>query len=472
MNSSKASSRNQQLSDGATAAATPRRVKVVNSAQIDISSMMPPSKPSSLPGSGTVTPTNSARASINNIVNSGIGSSVGYTPNGNNNSTPAQRLTTATRTQSSNPTALLKSTNGASGGDGGHIKSKDGGSVTSDDGTVSEDSDRAGDDVQLFSGGQTNINGGFNLSFSGRQGFPVSLFGPKIAIGESMNRHRPSSSVVGLSTGNKPIRIAAAMKNNFIPTSKSSLGLSTAGSASGASTPPFTSSSGATTRSVRNGSAATAVASANKQAEDNRRAEEAARTRRKLADLEIANSSLLSINKALEATVRKQANEVQELKMRIQSAHFGELAADVALEQSVEAIELTETEMHDDLTFKRLCMSIEQMVHEAKQALNQSTKPTGVKVLSLHELYEKEVVEEKEREDDDEADQSFIGDESIEMIHQEVDNDNNNTSLAAESLLNSDINAKPIGRGNRKKLSTPLSNNIMGPAILDAPLTM
>ncbi|KAG0012736.1 hypothetical protein BGZ81_001400, partial [Podila clonocystis] len=137
-------------------------------------------------------------------------------------------------------------------------------------------------------------------------------------------------------------------------------------------------------------SSASATASAAKIAEENRRQEEAARTRRKIADLEISNASLLSINSSLEATNRKQAAEIQELKMRMQSAQFGgELVGfsttDLALAQSVDAVELTEAERQDDLVFKRLCLSIDQMICEAKQALDQSTK-TGVKVLSSFDM--------------------------------------------------------------------------------------
>jgi hypothetical protein len=65
---------------------------------------------------------------------------------------------------------------------------------------------------------------------------------------------------------------------------------------------------------------------------------------------------------------------------------LGYTAADLALAQSVEAIELTEAEKQDDLTFKRLCMSIEQMIFDAKSALDQCSKPAGVKVLSLHDM--------------------------------------------------------------------------------------
>ncbi|KAG0329034.1 hypothetical protein BGZ99_003664 [Dissophora globulifera] len=183
------------------------------------------------------------------------------------------------------------------------------------------------------------------------------------------------------------------------------------------------------------GSGAAAAAAASKLAEENRRAEEAARTRRKIADLEISNASLLSINQTLEATIRKQASEVQELKMRMQSAYFGEAGyttADLVLAQSVEAIELTEEERQDDLMFKRLCLTIEQMVYEAKHAMDQSTKPTGVKVLSLYEMYEKEVAEEAEAEEEKQEDieHSFVQDGN--------DGQNDDEDLALDAIDQSD----------------------------------
>lgn len=48
-------------------------------------------------------------------------------------------------------------------------------------------------------------------------------------------------------------------------------------------------------------------------------------------------------------------------------------------------MELIEAERQDDLAFKRLCLSIDLMICEAKQALDQSTK-TGVKVLSSFDM--------------------------------------------------------------------------------------
>ncbi|KAF9135776.1 hypothetical protein BGW39_000073 [Mortierella sp. 14UC] len=173
-------------------------------------------------------------------------------------------------------------------------------------------------------------------------------------------------------------------------------------------------------------SGAASVAAASKLAEENRRQEEAARTRRKIADLEISNTSLLQINQTLEATIRKQTAEMQELKTRMQSAQFGgdlswmtssqdqdsslmgTMTATTTPEAAVMIHELTEAERQADMTFKRLCLTIDQMLFEAKQALDQSSKPAGVKVLSSFDMYEKEAMEDDEL---DTADQSIVIDE-------------------------------------------------------------
>ncbi|KAF9146315.1 hypothetical protein BGX30_001966 [Mortierella sp. GBA39] len=503
MNTSRPSSANQKsvANASSTTAAPLRRAKVASVAQMDISSMAPSSKPiaSSLLGSATATPTNSSRASYSMTPSTSTPNGY-HTINGNtyntynnNNNTPTPPRMASVRVRSSNSvatTASFRSANGASSAGSGR---RDGGSVTSDDGTISEDSDRAGDEMQLFSGGQASVGGGINVpvGLSGRHNSSSSAglvrspssstVGLKIA-GRS-SRHRATSSTSGLSFGSgnnqaKPMRMAAGASIKIDPSLslsnqnalQSSLlttttpGSSTAGSLVGTTSPASLTSSASlptwnntpssnaslgsslsrsgslghsrsgdegsalsgmsnsssqpfqqqqqqpTTRSVKSASATTSATV--KQAEENRRIEEAARTRRKIADLEISNASLLSINQSLEATIRKQASEVQELKIRMQSTHYGELgysAADLALAQSVEAIELTEEEKQDDLTFKRLCMSIEQMIFEAKSALDQCSKPAGVKVLSLHDMYEKEVREAQVVDEEDEDDADNVG---------------------------------------------------------------
>ncbi|KAG0272892.1 hypothetical protein BGZ95_011307 [Linnemannia exigua] len=203
--------------------------------------------------------------------------------------------------------------------------------------------------------------------------------------------------------------------------------------------PPPTSPNGASLQNISRTatiktptSGAASVAAASKLAEENRRQEEAARTRRKIADLEISNTSLLQINQTLEAQIRKQAAEMQELKTRMQSAQFGgdlswmassqdqdsslmgTMTATTTPEAAVMIHELTEAERQADMTFKKLCFTIDQMLFEAKQALDQSSKPAGVKVLSSFDMYEKEAMEEEEL---DAADQSmFIDEDDIDAI--------------------------------------------------------
>ncbi|KAF8941615.1 hypothetical protein BGZ47_007331 [Haplosporangium gracile] len=532
MNTSRPSSANQKSATnaGSTTAAPLRRAKVASVAQMDISSMALSSKP----GSATVTPTNSSRA--NHSMTSSTSTSNGYhTVNSStystyNSNTPTPPRMASVRVRSSNSvatTASFRSANGASSAGSGR---RHGGSVTSDDGSISEDSDRAGDEMQLFSGGQASVGGGINLPFgsSGRHNSSSSAnsvasglvhspssstVGPKIA-GRS-SRHRVTSSTAGLIFGSgnsqtKPMRMAAgasikidsSLSLNNQNTLQSSLlttttpGSSTAGSLVGATSPaPLTSSASlptwnntpssnaglgsslsrsgslghsrsgdegsalsigsglstsssqplqqtgqqqqlSTIRSVKSPSATTSTTV--KQAEENRRIEDAARTRRKIADLEISNASLLSINQSLEATIRKQASEVQELRIRMQSAHYGDLgysAVDLVLAQSVEAIELTEEEKQDDLTFKRLCVSIEQMIFEAKSALDQCSKPAGVKVLSLHDMYEKEVREAQGDDDEeDEDDVDNVDDREMSQMTFVQDNDDDDIDTKDGSI--------------------------------------
>ncbi|KAF9947634.1 hypothetical protein BGZ72_010412 [Mortierella alpina] len=571
MNTARPSSRNQQAANGtgiASTAAPPRRAKVASAAQMDIS-MAYPSKPLSIVGSSTTNPplrptiASSASFSSNNS-NNNSSSNYGYPAvNSNNNAsggynTPPRIGTVRVRSSNSVvTTASFRNTGSPSSAVGAGPGRRDTGSVTSDDGTVSEDSDRAADDGQLYSGGHS-ISGSSNVGVSvpfgtmGRQtsatGSIYSTAGPKIATG---GRQRTASSTVGVSNnGNsstvgsiattpaaRPVRIAAGAS---MSSSQSYLGVSSApgsnaGSVIGTSSPNLTSSTSShlgvgnssnnssrmgPTVSTRNGDDTGSVISmssaiststniqqqpvtirsaksvSSRQAEETRRAEEAAkRTRRKVEDLEISNASLLQVNKTLEATIRKQAAEMAELKLRASSAHYGDLgytAADLALAQSVEAIELTETERQDDLMFKRMCLNIEQMIYEAKHALDQSTKPTGVKVLSLYDMYEKEVTEDAEEgEDDDteEGNRSFIQNKgkdeigiSIEVLQLEDDDGDDGDDDTApltkgQQRSNQDLSHGPVGDeteqdGGKNALSLSPPNMISSANVAERPLTM
>ncbi|CAO3566386.1 unnamed protein product [Mortierella alpina] len=210
------------------------------------------------------------------------------------------------------------------------------------------------------------------------------------------------------------------------------------------------------------------AAAANKLAGESRRTEDAARTRRKIGDLEISNTSLLQINQTLEATVRKQAAEIQELRQRIQSSsQFGiglnlipdnttsqgkDISSEIipentprsksviTQETAVIILELTEAERQADLTFKRLCATIEQMLYEARQALDQSMRPAGVKVLSSFDMHDKDPMNDDDFElahqpiiADDDADKSL--DLSIAAMEDDDQDLNDAYTLGADSTL-------------------------------------
>ncbi|KAG0211804.1 hypothetical protein BGX28_007394 [Mortierella sp. GBA30] len=574
MNTVRPSSRNQQTvgSNGiGTTTAPPRRAKVATMAQMDIS-MTYPVKPLPVPGSTTTMPTNASRGSTvassslsnnSNSNNNGGNITYGYPATNNNTSggynTPPRLGSGSVRVRSSNSvatTASFRGTGGSAAIATGIVGRRDTGSVTSDDGTISEDSDRATDDMQLFSGGQSvnssNVGIGVPFGSLGRQSsatgsiHSTSTTGPKIVA--TAGRQRTPSSTVGMTNGNsgagmtttaKPMRIAAGASikidsgisnsnngNHVSSSAQSLLGVSSApgsnaGSVVGVSSSVTSPASHLGVGSSRigpiassrnaddNGSvvsmssavtnmantqqqpvivrSAKSVTATSKLAEENRRAEEAARTRRKIADLEISNASLLQINQTLEATIRKQTAEMNDLKMRAQSGPYGDLgysAADLALAQSVEAIELTEAEKQDDLMFKRICLTIEQMVYEAKHALDQSMKPTGVKVLSLYDMYEKEVLEEAEEAEDDDGEvghssfsQSQDKDEagmSIEVLQAEADDVNAVDEAKGRELDENRVHAqgKESDVGADSSLSFSPPNMISSAGVTDRPLTM
>ncbi|KAF9434284.1 hypothetical protein BGZ76_008265 [Entomortierella beljakovae] len=422
---------------------------------------------STISSRGPSSTTSYSNTNISNGNGNGNYPSNGSVSNGNsNNGTPQRVPSLRVRSSNSvTSTASLRNSNGgssnSSGRKDGSVTSDDG--TVSEDSDLARDDMQLFSGGQGNVGGGINIPFGTSSRPVSGSGCNTPKITTSIVSGSGgsggLSRHRSSSSIVGLSGFNgtpKPMRIAAGASikidsvnglpghSTSITSSQSSLGISNIGSSTSPNSPnngatvPVWSSPSAPSLS-RNGSlrhswggggggsvvgddaSSTISASSanpnqstarstknsgsvnNKQAEESRRAGEAARTRRKIQDLEISNNSLLSLNQSLESSNRKLSNEIQELKTRMQSAHLGELgytAADLALAQSVEAIELTEEEKNDDMTFKRLCSTIEQMVYEAKHALDQTTKPTGVRVLTLYEMYEKEVEEEEEDEED------------------------------------------------------------------------
>ncbi|ORZ11648.1 hypothetical protein BCR41DRAFT_356699, partial [Lobosporangium transversale] len=271
---------------------------------------------------------------------------------------------------------------------------RDGGSVTSDDGTVSEDSDLTRDDIlHLLSGGQAGVAGGISLPFDGSSRHSNSTSTSKVGVvgaGSGGSTGRPRTGEYGwihtdgssyTSGGGGDDASSAISVNSTVSTSTHLTTRSNKGNIS---------------------AAAAANAAANKQAEDSR-------------------PSLLSINQSLETTVRKQASRVQELETRLQS---------------------------DDQVFKRLCFSIEQMICEAKQALDQATKSTGMRVFRF-------MKDDAEDQDDDDT-------QSVDQDQEEHGTSNRYSIEATRQYEDSTgqklQNSNPNGENNRSSLASPLSN--------------
>ncbi|KAF9905963.1 hypothetical protein BX616_000865 [Lobosporangium transversale] len=326
-------------------------------------------------------------------------------------------------------------------------------------------------------GGHTSIEGG-------NGGSAVGLLSTSVSSSTSSSSSSLSwvSSPSSKRNSGSGVNGSVGSPSSSIPTDDSGYGTSNLSISSPTTTSfPFNAPQ-PTLRAIKSASsglstAATAAAAA-KQAEENRQSEEAARIRRKVADLEISNTSLLQINQTLEATVRKQAAKLQELEMRIQSTQFGGdlsmlAATDIAQDSNISpdnasvttmatamamttsttttptpkpttrptslvdpeaAIiihEMTEADRQADLTFKRVCMAIDQMIFEAKQALDQSMKPAGMKVLSSFEMYE---------DDLDAAEQSFVDNEDDDDYgYDDEDDDFRMANLSVQDGNDSDI---------------------------------
>ncbi|ORZ11044.1 hypothetical protein BCR41DRAFT_357404, partial [Lobosporangium transversale] len=346
-------------------------------------------------------------------------------------------ITTRGSSNSVATTASFRSSNGTSNSNSNHTNSnrKDGGSVTSDDGTVSEDSDLTRDDIlHLLSGGQAGVAGGISLPFDGSSRHSNSTSTSKVGVvgaGSGGSTGRPRTGEYGwihcghisvwINSWIKPFILIASRgwksHNNNNNNSYTSGGGGDDASSAISVNSTVSTSTHLTTRSNKGNisAAAAANAAANKQAEDSR-------------------PSLLSINQSLETTVRKQASRVQELETRLQS---------------------------DDQVFKRLCFSIEQMICEAKQALDQATKSTGMRVFRFMKCV-KGIAETEESIRDDAEDQDDDDTQSVDQDQEEHGTSNRYSIEATRQYEDSTgqklQNSNPNGENNRSSLASPLSN--------------
>ncbi|KAG2213976.1 hypothetical protein INT47_001246 [Mucor saturninus] len=120
-----------------------------------------------------------------------------------------------------------------------------------------------------------------------------------------------------------------------------------------------------------------------------------ARVNRKIADLELSINSLLSVNAMLESTVRKQASQLSQMKIKMLSGG----SVDIILDEEVPIIEVDDDKEEDwdqDLLFQKLRKITEQMIEQGQKSIDFEYKILG-RVLSNY------TPQEEEEEDDDEG---------------------------------------------------------------------
>ncbi|KAG8987096.1 hypothetical protein FRB94_002217 [Tulasnella sp. JGI-2019a] len=201
--------------------------------------------------------------------------------------------------------------------------------------------------------------------------------------------------------------------------------------------------------------------------EDESSGQAEARSNRKIADLEITNRSLMSINAMLEATKVRQAKEIRDLRRRLRetrlilpprafAAFKNSDTTAVAAEEALKAENDDDDEDSDvaegevDLIYDRITGMLERMLGHAKEAVDRVEKPEEVKdgmvkVLSAAEMAE---VYHDAAEDEDGGHDEHQHDHD----HDQTDFEDEGTSFntGVESL---DGDAESGIRGNNEEAS-------------------
>ncbi|KAI8069741.1 uncharacterized protein B0P05DRAFT_639279 [Gilbertella persicaria] len=120
-----------------------------------------------------------------------------------------------------------------------------------------------------------------------------------------------------------------------------------------------------------------------------------ARVNRKIEDLELTVKSLLTVNAMLEATVRKQASQLNQVKKS------GQVSMDTLLEPPQDIVEPviqsdSEEEWENDALFQKLKKLTEQLIEQGQKSVDFEYKILG-RVLSNYEPLDQ--VQEEEEED-------------------------------------------------------------------------
>ncbi|CAG8741320.1 2311_t:CDS:2, partial [Gigaspora rosea] len=136
-----------------------------------------------------------------------------------------------------------------------------------------------------------------------------------------------------------------------------------------------------------------------RQLQADRQADEA-RMNRKIADLEISIKCLTAKNAELDEKNKKQAEEIIKLKrmLKINDTFMSEVCTDDDGDSSTPLTEtdLVEIAKDNDVRFKRICVIIDELLHDAQEALERSSKAIGTKVLPNAQLESKELEIKKE----------------------------------------------------------------------------
>ncbi|RIB19156.1 hypothetical protein C2G38_2036291 [Gigaspora rosea] len=126
-----------------------------------------------------------------------------------------------------------------------------------------------------------------------------------------------------------------------------------------------------------------------RQLQADRQADEA-RMNRKIADLEISIKCLTAKNAELDEKNKKQAEEIIKLKrmLKINDTFMSEVCTDDDGDSSTPLTEtdLVEIAKDNDVRFKRICVIIDELLHDAQEALERSSKAIGTKVLPNAQL--------------------------------------------------------------------------------------
>ncbi|KAI8086450.1 uncharacterized protein BX664DRAFT_386864 [Halteromyces radiatus] len=123
----------------------------------------------------------------------------------------------------------------------------------------------------------------------------------------------------------------------------------------------------------------------NKGADDRVSWLDEARAGRKIADLEIENSSLLALNSTLEAKVHQQAARIAKLEKQLQMNEWPlSPVSDKDMDEDQPCFEklisselLTEDEIANDHVFQKLRSMLLGLIEQAEEAVRQKTKSTG-----------------------------------------------------------------------------------------------